>query len=87
MLVFNHRFVLKKTLLGKQYVGDTETGRVIVLNETAAYILHLLETDSMELSKLVSQLSIDFNVSEEQIRTDIQELLLQMTKQGILDER
>lgn len=86
MLMFNHRFVLRTTLLGKHYIGDLETGNVMILNDTATYVLGLIQTSAMTHTELITQLSNDYQVLEEQIFDDVQELLDKMIMQGVLNE-
>lgn len=84
MLVFNDRFVIRKTLLDKHYIGDLETGRVIILNETAAYIIQMIKDAALEESDLVLRLADAYRAPASQISSDIQDLILEMKTIGVI---
>ena len=73
----------EKVLVGEG-LGAVDFGRLISLNDTAAYLWEQLEEDS-DIDSLTQALCKEYDVEEEVARHDVEAILEEWIKTGVVD--
>lgn len=66
-------------------IGDTDTNKMITVNESAKTIWDALESDTTE-DKILSIMSDKYDASADILKDDIREFLEVLRREGVLEE-
>ena len=73
---FNDSYSIKKTLFGKYYVANQETGDVIDINQITAEILELIKSGFTTEESLINKLSMEYEASPGEIADDVKDIII-----------
>lgn len=72
---YNENYKLKKTVFGRTFLANQETGDVIDVNQITIDILEHIKKENLSLEELLEKLSLEYDATKEEIRNDVEEII------------
>ena len=72
---FNDSYVIKKTLFGKLYLANQETGDVIDVNQTTAEIIEFIKDYDLSTETLIEKLCLEYDATPDEISEDVVDII------------
>ncbi len=67
-------------------IENMDFNQIIALNETAAFIWEAMDEDECTVEELVEKLTAEYDVSADEAKACIEELLVDMKKSGLVED-
>lgn len=83
---FELRDVCGEKVVIAQGLENLDFSKLITLNESAAYLWESIAGKTFTETDLVSLLCAEYDVTAEQVATDVQALVAEWKKQGIVED-
>lgn len=81
---YNENYVIKKTLLGRLYLANQETGDVVDVNPITVDILETIKKEQPTKEELITKMCAEYDAAESEIRADIEEILQVLSEYNIV---
>lgn len=81
---YNENYVIKKTLLGRLYLANQETGDVVDVNPITVDILETIKKEQPAKEELIMKMCAEYDAAESEIRADIEEILQVLSEYNIV---
>ena len=81
---YNENYVIKKTLLGRLYLANQETGDVVDVNPITVDILETIKKAQPTKEELIMKMCAEYDAAESVIRADIDEILQGLSEYNIV---
>ena len=81
---YNENYVIKKTLLGRLYLANQETGDVVDVNPITVDILETIKKEQPTKAELIMKMCAEYDAAESEIRADIEEILQVLSEYNIV---
>ncbi len=81
---YNENYVIKKTLLGRLYLANQETGDVVDVNPITVDILETIKKEQPTKEELIMKMCTEYDAAESEIRADIEEILQVLSEYNIV---
>lgn len=81
---YNENYVIKKTLLGRLYLANQETGDVVDVNPITVDILETIKKEQPTKEELIMKMCAEYDAAESEIRADIEEILQVFSEYNIV---
>ena len=81
---YNENYVIKKTLLGRLYLANQETGDVVDVNPITVDILETIKKKQPTKEELIMKMCAEYDAAESEIRADIEEILQVLSEYNIV---
>lgn len=81
---YNENYVIKKTLSGRLYLANQETGDVVDVNPITVDILETIKKEQPTKEELIMKMCAEYDAAESEIRADIEEILQVLSEYNIV---
>lgn len=64
--------------------GEVDFSKMAMLSDTAVSIISALQKEPLTTEEIAKRLAVEYDVAEEEAKTDVEELLTEMESQGLV---
>ena len=86
MFIFNQNWVIRTTILGRDYIGDLESGAIVDINNTTHTIVNIIREKPVSMDELLEKLSAIYKVDVNVIRSDVKRVTDSLQDFGVLSK-
>ena len=81
---YNNDYSVRKTIFGRIYLANKETGDVIDINQITVDILELIKQHNLTIDSLIDELCKIYDATPGEIRDDVEEIIHQLMEYNVI---
>lgn len=84
MIYANENYNVKKTILDKWYLANSENGDIIDINEVTADIFNIISSHNTTMEQLIDKVCEIYDVIADEIEADVKEIVDRLTEYNVI---